>query len=112
MKFYSQNDLINYWEGGKSYKQMTDEGEVTIVSDPVRTIPYVTQKFFEVKKYHDEGKGRRWIKARMGAEKNDVVLADTRYKVIYKGGRSQEENGVFLHTFIDDCLSLWEEPIR
>ena len=112
MKFYSQNDLINYWEGGKSYKQITDEGEITIVSDPVRTIPHVTQKFFEVKGHFDKGHGRKWIKEKMGAENNGVVLEDARYKVIHKGGRSQDENGVFLHTFIDDCLSLWEEPIK
>lgn len=110
MRFYSQNDLIGYWEGGKTYKQMGDE-VVSFISDQARTIPYITEKYFQVKKLYDAGKSKRNIMLEMGAEDiNQSVKLDTHYKIIMPGGRSEERMGVFLHAFISDCFSLWEEP--
>ncbi len=112
MRFYTQNDLINHWEGGKSYKQETDNGTETIISDQVRTLPYVTQKYFEVKALYDKGLKHENIKKKMGAVAEDgSPKLDARYKVVLNGGRTEELQGVFLHSFIDDCISLWENPL-
>lgn len=111
MRFYSQNDLLNYWEGGKSYKQEVDGGSITVVSDTSRTLPFLTKKYFEVKANYDKGLGRGSLKLLMGAEKDGNVVLDAHYKIYYQGGRSEDQQGVFLHTFIDDCISLWEEPL-
>lgn len=122
MIFSSQNDLINYWEGGKTYKDVHSDGtEISTVSDESRTIPYVTKKYFEVKRLYDEMKGgSRWahalahadIKVKMGAVGPDGIspVLDARMKKYIKGGRSWAEEGVFLAAFIDDCISFWERP--
>lgn len=113
MKFYNQNDLINYWEGGKSYKQDAEGGAVTVVSDASRNLTYVTKKYFEIKSLYDSGmKQSQKLRVKLGAEKNGDVVQDARYKIVYQGGRTEDHTGVFLHTFIDDCLSLWEQPIK
>lgn len=112
MKFYSQNDLINHWEGGKSYKQETDNGTETIISDQSRTLPYVTQKYFRVKELYDQKLAHSDIKKKMGAVTPDGgIVLDARYKISHTGGRTEELQGVFLHSFIDDCISLWENPL-
>lgn len=113
MKFYSQNDLINHWEGGKSYKQDGEGGSVTVISDASRTLQHVTKKYFEVKSLYESGmRQSQKLREKMGAEKNGEVVQDARYKIVFQGGRTEDQAGVFLHTFIDDCLSLWEQPIK
>ena len=115
MIFFSQNDLINHWEGGKTYKTQEDEGESSsVVTDQARTLPYVTKKYFDIKRLYDKPKATHLsIKRELGAVREDpmygeCVVADARYKVFAKGGRMEERTGVFLHAFIDDCIKLWE----
>lgn len=113
MRFYGQNDLISHWEGGKSYRQDGEGGTVTVISDQARTIPWVTQKFFEVKALHASGMSRGQAQSRLGAVDQDGnVVADARYRVVHPGGRSEERHGVFLHAFVSDCYSLWEDPLK
>lgn len=113
MKFYSQQDLISHWEGGRSYRQDAEGGAVTVVSDQARTIPWVTQKYFEAKALMDGGMSRLQVQRKMGAvnAEGDAV-ADARMKVVFAGNRTEERQGVFLHAFIDDCFSLWDGPLR
>lgn len=109
MKFYSQNDLLAYWEGGKSYRQ-ADTGE-EVISDASRTLPFLTKKYFEVKAKYDAGMKQMALHEHFGSMKNGGVVMDAQYKMSFKGGRAIPMQGVFLFSFIEDCISLWEAPL-
>lgn len=117
MIFQSLNGLISYWEGGKTYEDKQEGMNVCSVSDEARTLPYVTSKFYEVKKLYDElgGSSNELIssklKQKLGAVYSDgTVKADARIKKYVKGGgRSWEEYGAFLYPFIDDCIEFFEQ---
>ena len=129
MEFTNKESLIEYWTGGKEYKETQDEGVVMTQSDPTRTPEYLTNLFGEIQNRYNSYIPKAdklriplqtrhfpdWMKVANAihidygcmSEDGTRVLADAkmkRYNPATK--RGWVEPGVFMYAFVDDVCQF------